>query len=217
MTINVTTISEAEFFAKLQTCLGIFEKNLTEPYLDTSTAGGIQHTTIGIGFDLVNSAVRTQVFDAMGVPDGVRASLTNIINNPPSTKSALQSQLNAAYGQPFVMTQAQITTVFNNIITGYLNDAQTKSGLPFSDELVALTSAQFNGVFGPGLTSALNISNPHEARAEAWYQIRYAHATNQNESRRYSEASIFGLYESPSDPVSKEEAVGIYKNVYPSL
>jgi Ca2+-binding RTX toxin-like protein len=214
MTINVTTIGEAEFFTRLQTCIRQFEGYSTDPYLDTSTVGGIQHATIGIGFDLVNSSVRTQVFDAMAVPAGVRASLTNIINNPPSTASALQSQLNTAYGQPFVMTPAQITTVFNNIITGYLNAAQTKSGLPFSDELVALTSVQFNGgdgLFGPGLTDALNISDPHEARAEAWYQIRYAHATDQNESRRYSEASIFGLYESPSGPVSKEEAVGIYR------
>ncbi len=81
MTINVTAISEAAFYLRLKTCIEQFEgKNKFDPYFDTSIVGSIRHATIGIGFDLVNSAVRTQVFDAMGVPSGIRASLANIIN-----------------------------------------------------------------------------------------------------------------------------------------
>jgi Ca2+-binding RTX toxin-like protein len=211
MTVNVTSINEEEFYTRLKVVLSQFEINATTPYLDTSTVGGIRHTTIGIGFDLVNASVRTQVFDVMGVPIGGRTTLTNIIMNPPSTSAELQTQLNAAYGNPFTMTSDQIDTVFKNIISSYVSQAQSKSGLPFSDELVAITSAQFNGVFGSGLQSALSIIAPQEARAEAWYQIRYVHAVDQNESRRYSEAAVFGLYSDPSGKVSKDEALGVYK------
>jgi Ca2+-binding RTX toxin-like protein len=211
MTITVTALTEAEFYTKLRVLIEQLEFNSRTPYLDTSVVGGIRHATIGIGFDLVDNSVRNLVFEAMVIPTDIRATLTNIIKNPPSTTAELQAQLDAAYGQPFIMTDAQVDQVYKQTVQGKVNDAITKSGLPYSDELISLSSLQFNGLYGSGLQAALDISDPHEARAEAWYQIRYVHAVNQNEGRRYSEAAVFGLYESQSGVVSKEEAIGIYK------
>ncbi|MDP2903017.1 MAG: calcium-binding protein, partial [Methylovulum sp.] len=220
MTIATNALTEAEFYTRLEVFLRQLEggKPPNEPYLDTSTVGGIRHVTIGIGFDLYSSATRDLVFTAMGITDtATKNALLAIINNPPNSgtesqiKAALIQQMNAAYGQPFVMTDAQIDSVFKTIATTEVNYVISHTGLPYSDELVALVSAKFNGVFGSGVQAALSLADPYQARAEAWYQIRYVHAADQNESRRYSEASIFGLYDSPSGSVSKEEAVGIYK------
>lgn len=210
MTITVTEISKDEFYSRLLVFIKQEEDSRQQPYIDTSKLGG-PHPTIGIGFDLTNATVRTLVFNAMNVADNVRASLINIINNPPASETTLQNQFNAAYGKPFVMTSAQIDSVYQSTVTDKVNSAKSKSGLPYSDELIALSSLQFNGLYGDGLQKALDIPDPYEARAEAWYQIRYIHAVDQNESRRYSEASVFGLYENPTGTVSIEEALAVYK------
>ena len=196
MTIAVTALTEDEFYTRLENFVEQLEGNKDKPYLDTSKLGG-SHATIGIGFDLVDPTVRKLVFDAMGVPTSVSANLTSIVNNPPGSSEALQNQFDAVYGKPFVMTPDQIDTVYKSTVQNKVNLAKDKSGLEYSDELIALSSLQFNGLYGAGLQMALDISDPYEARAEAWYQIRYIHAVDQNESRRYSEAAVFGLYGNP--------------------
>ena len=106
------------------------------------------------------------------------------------------------------MTTAQIDAAFKEIAKPYIQTAMG-SGIGCSDELVALTSVAFNGLYGPGLQTALNLSDPYAARAEAWYQIRYAHLEGQNDKRRHIEAAIFGLYEPGT--VTLEEAAAVYQ------
>jgi hypothetical protein len=65
-------------------------------------------------------------------------------------------------------------------------------------EYMALMSLYFNNsdLVGPRLRTALAIADPYEARAEAWYQIRYVHRAELPglAKRRFVEAAIFGLY-----------------------
>jgi hypothetical protein len=207
MTITaLPTLAATEYETRLKAFLSRVEKNAPNPYMIDG------HPTIGIGFDLTFSSPRAEVFKAMGITDAtVITKLTTAISGSYTSDTALQNAMNTAYGKSFVMTTTQIDLAFKAIATPHTNDVQTKTGLAFSDELVAVTSAHFNGVFGSGLKTALNITDPYEARAEAWYQIRYAHLADQNESRRYSEASVFGLYNEKTGVVSKNEALGTYK------
>ena len=79
-------------------------------------------------------------------------------------------------------------------------------------ERVALVSMHFNTpkLIGSGLTAALAITDPFEARAEAWYQIRYAHA-NELHKRRFVEAAVFGLYDSGTAANNLQQAQAIYR------
>lgn len=212
MTMIYDAIAESDFRKKLFDFLANVENIFLKPYLDT-----VGHPTIGIGFDLTVESVRKSVFNAMGIdPAGDMArALSKAIASVTGSKSdvSLTSALNKAYGQPFVMTREQIRTVYDAIVDKYLDKAQSLTGLDYSAELLAMTSAAFNGVIGTETAKALDLSDPYEARAEAWYQIRYVHA-DQLWSRRYQEAAVFGLYEKSegiTQPVSIEEALGIYK------
>lgn len=53
-------------------------------------------------------------------------------------------------------------------------------------------------------------SDPAEARAETWYQIRYVHVEGQNDKRRYAEAALFGLTE-PGASMSDTAARAVYR------
>ena len=208
MAITVTSITQSEFNTRLRNLLEQLEgRNKTAPYADTANPS---HPTIGIGFDLTNSIVRGKVFKAMVIPEALKTALTTAITNSVGkTNAQIQTALDAAYGAPFVMTAAQIETAFKDVAASYVTTAQT-SGLPYSNELVALTSLAFNGLYGPGTKAALALPDKFEARAEAWYQIRYAHIAGQNDKRRIAEAALFGLYE-PGAAMSDEAALAVYR------
>ena len=67
MAINITPLSEKEFYAKLAALIGQLEGKRERPYLDTA---GIP--TIGIGFNLCIESIRNAVFAAMGITDHKR-------------------------------------------------------------------------------------------------------------------------------------------------
>ena len=207
MTITVNAITEVEFRRRLKELLKQLEKNSKEPYADDAKPS---HPTIGIGFDLTQASVRNKVFTAMGVAATLQTALTRAITGSiGKSKAAIQTALDAAYGASFVMTDAQIETAFNDIAQSYINTVTT-SGVGYSNELVALTSLAFNGVYGPGIKAALALADPFEARAEAWYQIRYVHKEGQNDKRRYAEAALFSLTD-PTVAMTEQQALGIYR------
>ena len=78
--INVNTITQAEFNTRLRRLLAQLENNRARPYDDSAKPS---HPTIGIGFDLTVGAVRSKVFDAMGISatGTLRATLTAAINS----------------------------------------------------------------------------------------------------------------------------------------
>jgi Ca2+-binding RTX toxin-like protein len=88
-----------------------------------------------------------------------------------------------------------------------------KNGISLGDskERIALISLAYNspGLLGGGLADALKQNDPTDARAEAWYQIRYAHA-DQLWERRYAEAAMFGLYKDNAS-VTPDEAKAVYR------
>ena len=210
MSINVyESISESEFNIRLQKLLAQLEGVKNSPYADTANPS---HPTIGIGFDLTVSTVRNKVYAAMGVVVGsdTEIALTRAIYaSLGKTTAEVQAKLNAAYGGNFVMTDSQISSTFKEIAKPYVQTALS-SGVSYSNELVALTSLAFNGLYGGQLSAALSLQDPNEARAEAWYQIRYVHKP-QLYKRRYVEAALFGLYDNPSGTSGTAESLAIYR------
>jgi len=80
MAINITTISEKEFYAKLAALIGQLEGTRELPYLDT-----VGIPTIGIGFNLRVENIRKAVFKEMGITGtAMQNTLTAIITAPPA-------------------------------------------------------------------------------------------------------------------------------------
>jgi len=224
MTINIQqpSLPEAEFYNQLRAFVGQFEGNEQNPYYDTKG-----NPTIGIGFNIYNADMYAKVFAEMGISEGspAAATLTAIINDPDRRARAsaagavnnkadldrisaeMQAALDAAYGQPFQLTPEQIEALFEDEATGRVNAVTTSSGVNYSKELIALSSLQFNGLYGDGLKTALALMDPAEARAEAWYQIRYDHKV-ELQKRRYAEAALFGLYDADGT-VTEAEAKAV--------
>ena len=184
MAINCgpTLASNMEDFCTVsKSFLKQMEGYFNNPYVDTK--GNI---TVGIGFNL--NKVSDLVCD---------------ITNRPYTTPKMQLS----------MTDAQIDEAFLELY-GIRNvkKIQEATGLPFCRELIALASLSYNSpaLFGSGLQAALNLPDPHDARAEAWYQIRYVHA-DELWKRRYAEAALFGLYDDSIALPGKDESLAVYR------
>ena len=208
ITVNNPIMDVTEFYRQLRRFVGQRECDRTTPYWDSAHI-----PTIGVGFNLRVKESRDKVFKQMGIglESPMAISLTEIIYDTSISEANLGPRLAEVYGKPFIMTQTQIDAVFKVLIGSSVTAAQTASGLPYSQELIALASLHYNtpALFGSGLKAALNLSDSHDARAEAWYQIRYAHA-DQLHKRRYAEAALFGLYDNPS-AAGKDESLAVYR------
>jgi len=166
------------------------EGNVPTPYFDTK---GI--ITIGIGFNIdtiTGNRNRVMGGDGMNLSLAQQAAITAAWNSPvmkqiralpqatPTQLWAKNAEL-CAYldsvlggGLSFSMTDPQIQSVFNVLVLEHQNKISSLVGTP-SIEQIVLTSLSYNGMVGPGLTAAINMTDPSEARAEAWFQIRYDH------------------------------------------
>lgn len=208
ITVNNPITDPTEFYRQLRKFVGQMEGDKVAPYWDSAHI-----PTIGVGFNLRAEKSCKRVFEQMGIDWGepMAIALIAIINDTSISEANLGSRLAEVYGKPFIMTQTQIDAVFKALIGSSVTAAQTASGLPYSQELIALASLHYNtpALFGPGLKAALNLPDPHDARAEIWYQIRYAHA-NQLHKRRYAEAALFRLYDNPS-AAGKDESLAVYR------
>ncbi len=125
MTITIASpLTEEEFTRRLKQLLIQLERKDLKPYADTHNP---THPTIGIGFDLTQLAIRSQVYAAMGITAGstTATSLTNaILAAQGKTTAAIQTDLDKAYGKSFVMTDAQIDTAFAQIAKPYIDTAK---------------------------------------------------------------------------------------------
>lgn len=209
ISINNSTLTKAQFDLQLRNLLERLEGREPRPYVDTASE---RVPTVGIGINLRVNANIISVFNEMGITSPVvKNALTAVFyDRSITTTAALQIALDAAYGAPFELTQSQIAATYATRVAVYVDQAQMKNSLPYSTELLALTSLHFNGLYGPQTIAALNLTDPFEARAEAWYQIRYEHIEGQNDKRRYAEAALFGLYE-PGNVMTEAAARGVYR------
>lgn len=124
------------------------------------------------------------------------ATMTQIraMANGSAKDQALQDYLDSVLGRPFEMTDSAIAAAFQVFAQEHV--AAIQPLIPAASlEQIALASLHFNNpaLVGSGIRKALAIADPYEARAEVWYQIRYAHA-NQLHMRRFAESMVFGLY-----------------------
>ena len=199
------------------------EGSIPTPYFDKN---GI--ITIGIGFNIdfgFADTNRKYVMEAMGLTDTQKANINTAWNSPgmnairgmPQSTGTIPVEKNAALvtylngilgvpGQTFSMTDPQIKTVFDILVLEHQNAIDSLVGVPSLEQIV-LTSLHYNGLVGLGLTTALALTDPAEARAEAWYQIRYDHAPELFQ-RRYVEGALFGLYDADGT-VTEAEAKAI--------
>lgn len=209
MSIKVNKISEKELYENIEKLISQVEGKEYTAYFDTNKE---KIPTIGIGFNLRVEKNKNYVFDAMKITDKkIIKNLTTVINNKKITEGKkLLSELKKAYNdKEFEMTNSQISTVFKIIAKEDVEAISKATPFDYSVEFSAVVSAKFNGLYGPGLRAALKMDNPAEARAEAWYQIRYSHK-DELHKRRYIEAEIFSLKDKDGN-ITNEDVDAIYK------
>ncbi|MEW5891332.1 MAG: calcium-binding protein, partial [Pseudomonadota bacterium] len=175
------------------------------PYVDNAKE---RNPTIGIGFNLRDTDSRRRVFDALGIgPGPAQTALENVIDDRSIRDNAtLRARLDAAYGAPFAFAAGavgdqQIRSVFDILVQEKETIVKSLTGVQSDSlELLVLTSLGYNSfdLIGPKLRAALLV-NPDsaEARAEAWYEIRYGSNSKKDVGlahRRYLESELFGLY-----------------------
>jgi len=193
------------------------------PYIDDPVVG---HATIGIGYDLTDATTRARVLQELGLsPTGATAQQYAAVeavftqNWRGQTNQALQDAVNAAYGGVLSLTNAQIDAIFadfnirfENIVNKWAT-ANTLGTIPPSYERAVFVSLAYNmGTPGSRLAGAIR----NDDRAEAWFEIRYA--SNEGRAsrgvgiakRRFFEAELFGLYDSPAN-VQADEAKSVYR------
>jgi GH24 family phage-related lysozyme (muramidase) len=135
------------------------------------------------------------------------AALGTLIGDGPTSLSGGSGS--SSYGPYAINTYSQqlSTWLTNNTssLVGASYDVPSANVPPVnSGQWEALLSAFFNQnptqspLIGKGLMTALQQGDV----AQAWYQLRYAHAAGQSTTRRYQEAQLFGLSE-PGDTVTQ--------------
>ncbi|MFH0783568.1 MAG: calcium-binding protein, partial [Pseudomonadota bacterium] len=111
----------------------------------------------------------------------------------------------------FTMNSTQMDSALNVFADEADKAAQSLTRITKnSAERAVLASLYYNSpvMIGQGLLNALQIPDPAEARAEAWYQIRYQ--SGDQYKRRYVESEIFGIYKDPAE-VQKADALAVYR------
>jgi hypothetical protein len=213
----------SEFKQLRYNILSLFEGNIPTPYFDSK---GI--ITIGIGFNIDLQSNRSLVLDTMGLT-AQQAAITAAWNSstmveiralPQATSTqlwaknaTLRAYLDNVLGtQAFSMTPQQTKDVFDVLVKEHQDAISSLVGTPSLEQII-LTSLHYNspGLIGPGLSAALAMSDPNEARAEAWYQIRYGHVPGQSDARRYAEAALFGIFGQGQNGSTLEEATAAYR------
>ena len=90
-----------------------------------------------------------------------------------------------------------------------------QSNPPETNERIALFTVAFHGSLHPrsaftiSLRNALAMADPNDARAQAWYVLRYTRAAA-FARRSYLESGMFGLYD-VQEPMSEAVARGVYR------
>jgi hypothetical protein len=222
MTIsNLNTLSPANYTTQIFNVIAQLEGRIPGAYFDSK---GIISIGVGFNIDGAGTANRTTVMNAIGLSAAQQQAINTAWSAPgmapvramtpgPAKDAALQAYLNGVLtgGATFSMSDTQMRTVFTTIVATHETAINSLIAAP-SLERIALVSMHYNTpkLIGPGLTAALVMTDPFEARAEAWYQIRYSHA-NELHMRRFVEAAVFGLYDSATPASNLQQAQGIYQ------
>lgn len=107
-----------------------------------------------------------------------------------------------------------LVSLYTTKVKNWLGSAHIDvyNSLQGSQEMIALYSMAFNGLIDVGKFSKLRdavISGTADARAEAWYEIRYHH-TDQLWYRRYEESALFGLY-NDNNNITIDDSKAVYR------
>jgi YD repeat-containing protein len=174
--------------------------------------------------DQVSQATITAVTNAMGtVPNSVKGDASHVAD--------LQSALDKALGQRFVLSEPRAESalqyIVKNITIPRLNALLINNGVSYlattegnnTREYVALLDMYYaggNNFFGsdqpPRFSQVLQALSNGD-RASAWFQIRYRSNGNHLPGlaqRRYYDAQLFGLFSNPSSP-SQNEVLQAYQ------
>jgi Ca2+-binding RTX toxin-like protein len=218
MPINISNnLSQAEYENLRYALIAQLEGRKPNPYFDNATPPLI---TIGIGFqiDIGNEGMRNTVMTKMGLNDDQKDNVNNNWNyiKGATSDQDLFNRLTAQAGQAFTLTNTQMRTAFDQIVPDYDAAAQGRTGVSaFSFERAVFCSLEYNSpgganrLLGPSLCRAVNqYTDPAEARAEVWYQIRYN--TDDQDKRRIIESELFGLY-ADRNAVTADQAKGVYR------
>jgi Ca2+-binding RTX toxin-like protein/GH24 family phage-related lysozyme (muramidase) len=108
--------------------------------------------------------------------------------------------------------EAESLIVFNIVIQKYETRVNTWLGYTMdqSKERIALVSLAYTSKTGKTdlLGAKLKAAITNDNRAEAWYEIRYnSNSDGKHASRRYSEANLFGLYDSGAMTIDQAKEV----------
>ncbi|MDO9047408.1 MAG: hypothetical protein Q7U66_06685 [Methylobacter sp.] len=203
------------------------------PYND-----GIGWVTMGVGFNLSDDNVRSQVLAKMGVSDTTLIQKLSDylkkqydgIHDEKKDTATMQVDLNNIMdkytpGATFEFAStAQVKELFDGpngndgLAKTYedrVNDWAQNKGIPFvippSQERLVLLSLAYNGALNASTQLATAISSDN--RAEAWYQIRFATNSSRSlglQNRRDQESDLFGLYNDATN-VSDTEAKNTFR------
>jgi GH24 family phage-related lysozyme (muramidase) len=197
------------------------------PYVDSRG-----FVTIGVGFNLNSSNVRSVVLAALGIQNaGADATyyqqLTSVLAGkyPTATTAAkaltdldnIMSTRNGAGSRLGFASEQEIKSVFATLAPSYEGLVDQKApGVPaYAQERVALYSIAYNTTNGNGLGTSLRSAIASGNRAEAWFEIRYKTNPPNSDSggiakRRYYEAQALGLYDGVAGAPTAHDAKQIF-------
>ncbi|MDI1278940.1 calcium-binding protein, partial [Methylobacter sp.] len=203
------------------------------PYND-----GIGWVTMGVGFNLADDNVRSQVLAKMGITDVDLIQRLNDylkkqydgIKAEKKDTATMQDDLNKIMNQYTPGTTFELASIAqakelfdgpngnDGLVKTYeerVNDWAQNKGIPFaippSKERLVLLSLSYNGALNSSTQLAMAISTDN--RAEAWYQIRFGTNVSRSfglQNRRDLESDLFGLYDDTTN-VSDAEAKNTFR------
>ncbi|MGA7180291.1 MAG: hypothetical protein WBX11_11975 [Thiobacillaceae bacterium] len=174
--------------------------------LDTWSQGPNSTTQLQSALNGILEA-RIQLMNATNSP--YSANDLVLIGTPPNT---FEFKSSTDVANAFVN---EIQQHYEDTLSGTATLIGIFPGISPSDERIALFSLLYQGEIHPPFTgllkAALSLPNPNDARAEAWYTIRYLrpYAKTRDVWRNYTEAAMFGLY-GPDTP-NPGQALAIYR------
>lgn len=232
MTLSYHTFSGAAYEDLRYEHIKVSEGESLLSYLDSK---GI--ATIGVGFNLRDRDVRSEVLKAFGfdltsaVDRAYGEQIATEVGRSWTDEAALRAALdrimldraNDSGGSDgkrdsFEFSSAvEMKAVFNAVVLGKERAAnEWLSGIPDSKERAALVSLAYNNpgkLLGSNLKAAIEVGD----RAEAWYEIRYG--SNADDlggiaTRRYAEADLFDLYENGEAQKSEEQREADFLDIF---
>ena len=220
MPITVTPISQASYEAQRFEMIKKVENNGF--YNSNVHNDGVGIPTIGVGFNLRNKTILTEVFREVNGISPTTALTTTQLNQinqihsetlknfklPSNSDIGTIARINQINNNNFVLSEIQALNVFNRIAPTFESEVNSRIGnIAYSNERLALYSLAWNNpaLLGKGLKTAFDNGD----RAKAWYEIRYNTNAGKSKSdgiakRRYYESEFISPFLNNSSPTASE-------------